>query len=54
MVATQAGVAHLTKVLGEPSPEQVFNQLGLDLRLRQLTSILDWLTECRVILGFEP
>jgi DNA-binding PadR family transcriptional regulator len=54
IVATQAGVAHLAEVLGELSPEQVFNQLGLDLRLRQLTSILEWLTECRAILGFEP
>ncbi len=53
LAATRAGVAHLTEVLGELPPEQVFNQLGLDLRLRQLTSILEWLTECRAILGFE-
>ncbi len=53
IAVTQAGVAHLTEVLGEIPSEQVFSQLGLDLRLRQLTSILEWLTECRAILGFE-
>jgi len=51
---TQAGVSHLTEVLGKLPPDQTFNQLGLDLRLRQLTSILEWLAECRTILGFEP
>ena len=51
---TQAGLARLTTMLAELSPDQTFNQLGLDLRLRQLTLILDWLIECRAILGFEP
>lgn len=54
LAAVQSGMADLTVVLSELPTEQVFNQLGLDLRLRQLTSILDWLTECRAILGFEP
>jgi PadR family transcriptional regulator AphA len=54
IAVTQAGIAHLTAMLAELPPDQVFNQLGLDLRLRQLTSILDWLSECRAILGFEP
>lgn len=54
IAATQSGVAHLTETLNELSSEQVFNRLGLDLRLRQLTSIVEWLTECRAILGFEP
>ena len=51
---TQAGIARLTTVLAELPSDQTFNQLGLDLRLRQLTSMLDWLAECRTILGFEP
>ncbi len=54
IAATRAGVEHLTEVLGELPSEQVFNRFGLDLRLRQLASILEWLTECRAILGFEP
>lgn len=28
-------------------PEQTFNHLGLDLRVRQLHSVCDWLIECR-------
>ncbi len=51
--ATRSAVSNLTAMLGELPTEQVFNQLGLDLRLRQLTSVLDWLTECRSVLGFE-
>lgn len=54
LAATRDAMANLTTRLGELSTEQAFNQLGLDLRLRQLTTILDWLAECRVILGFEP
>jgi hypothetical protein len=27
--------------------EQVYNRMSLDLRLRQLTSVLDWLDECQ-------
>jgi DNA-binding PadR family transcriptional regulator len=51
---TQAGLSRLTEMLAELPSDQVFNQLGLDLRLRQLTSILEWLAECRAILGFDP
>jgi DNA-binding PadR family transcriptional regulator len=50
---TQTGIARLTSVLAELPSDQTFNQLGLDLRLRQLTSVLDWLAECSAILGFE-
>lgn len=53
LAAIQAAMANLTAMLGELPTEQVFNQLGLDLRLRQLSSVLEWLTECRAILGFE-
>jgi PadR family transcriptional regulator, regulatory protein AphA len=28
-------------------PEQAFNRLGLELRIRQLHSVRDWLIECR-------
>ncbi len=53
LTATRDAVANLTTMLGELPTEQAFNQLGLDLRLRQLTSVLEWLAECRAILGFE-
>ncbi len=28
--------------------DQVFNQLGLELRIRQLTSVIAWLEECHL------
>ncbi len=31
----------------EIAADQVFNQLGLELRIRQLTSVIAWLEECR-------
>jgi DNA-binding PadR family transcriptional regulator len=54
IAVTQTGLSRLTEMLAELPQEQAFNQLGLDLRLRQLTSILEWLAECRAILGFDP
>jgi DNA-binding PadR family transcriptional regulator len=53
LAATRDALGQLTVMLGELPTEQVFNQLGLDLRLRQLSSVLEWLTECRAILGFD-
>jgi DNA-binding PadR family transcriptional regulator len=50
---TQAGLAHLTEALAKLPPEQAFNRLGLDLRLWQLASILDWMAECRTILELD-
>jgi PadR family transcriptional regulator, regulatory protein AphA len=34
--------------------EQIFNRLSLQLRIQQLTSILDWLDECRQTIEFQP
>lgn len=48
---TQAGLLRLQEKLADIRPEQTFNRLGLDLRIRQLKSILDWLDECRIALG---
>jgi DNA-binding PadR family transcriptional regulator len=48
----RARLTRLQVVLAELPPHQVFNQLGLKLRVRQLTSLLDWLAECRATL--EP
>ncbi len=44
---TSRGVVRLQKMLAELDPEQVFNRLGLELRINQLSSILDWLDKCR-------
>ena len=42
----RASLVRLQKTLDELPPEQVFSRLGLELRVRQLTSILDWLADC--------
>jgi hypothetical protein len=31
----------------------MFNRLGLNLRIRQLASLLDWLADCRAALGLR-
>ncbi len=53
LVETRAGQARLQNVLIELPHEQTFNRLGLELRVRQLTSILDWLTHCQKELGLD-
>lgn len=51
--ATRQGLSRLKAVYTRLPPGQVFNRLGMDLRIRQLESILDWLEECRAALGEE-
>jgi DNA-binding PadR family transcriptional regulator len=48
---TRAGLERLKARLAETRPGQVFNRLGLDLRVRQLDSILEWLFDCQRELG---
>jgi DNA-binding PadR family transcriptional regulator len=49
----QTNLGRLQDMLVGLPQEQTFNHLGLELRVRQLTSILDWLAECRVTLGLD-
>ena len=42
----RAGVTRLESELDETPEDQRFNRLGLDLRLRQLRSLLGWLKAC--------
>src|SRR5574341_1241872 len=49
----RGGLARLQSLQAELSPDQTFNRLGLDLRIRQLASLLDWLAECRAALGLR-
>ena len=53
IVETRNGLARLQDLLAELPHEQTFNRLGLELRVRQLTSILDWLAQCREVLGLD-
>jgi DNA-binding PadR family transcriptional regulator len=48
---TRLGLDQLEQKLNSLPPEQIINRLGLELRIRQLTSVLDWLEECRIVLG---
>ncbi|UCD42286.1 MAG: PadR family transcriptional regulator [Chloroflexota bacterium] len=48
---TQARLQQLEKLESSQPGEQIFNQLGLDLRIRQLDSILGWLISCQDILA---
>jgi len=45
--ATRLCLERLQARLAEIPPEQVFNRLGLELRTRQMASVLDWLGECQ-------
>jgi PadR family transcriptional regulator, regulatory protein AphA len=47
---TQAGLKRLYATLEELPPEQIFNRLGLELRISQLDSILAWLERCHAAL----
>ena len=41
------GIARLQGQLRELPAEQTVNQLSIELRVRQLTSLLQWLDDCR-------
>jgi DNA-binding PadR family transcriptional regulator len=51
LLSIQEGLTQLQAQLDELPSEQTFNRLGLEFRVRQLTSIAHWLDECRVALG---
>jgi PadR family transcriptional regulator, regulatory protein AphA len=44
--AVQADIDILCRRMAALPPQQVYNQLGLELRIRQLNTILHWLEEC--------
>jgi DNA-binding PadR family transcriptional regulator len=45
----RAGLERLKATLDDHPPEQVFNRLSLEFRLRQLQSVLNWLADCRAL-----
>jgi DNA-binding PadR family transcriptional regulator len=47
VVETSAGLERLKTLLDDIPAEDTFNRLGVDLRVRQLASILEWLSYCR-------
>jgi DNA-binding PadR family transcriptional regulator len=54
MELTQADLKHLRSVQVGLPVNQVYNHLGLDLRIRQLIAILGWLGEVDFLLHNQP
>jgi DNA-binding PadR family transcriptional regulator len=48
---TKDGLERLKTVQAQLLPDQTFNWLGLDLRIRQLSSILEWLDSCHEVIS---
>lgn len=48
---TRAGLERLQLLLDELPQEQTFNRLGLELRIRQMASVLSWLADCQTQLN---
>ena len=49
-LATHKGIAKLIRVKEGIPENQIFNNLAVNLRLKQLGSILDWLEECQDVI----
>ena len=43
----KSSIQHLEDLLAHSSPEQTYNRLSLDLRLRQMKLIQEWMTEIK-------
>jgi DNA-binding PadR family transcriptional regulator len=50
---TRACLAHLQAMLDDLPDDQLFNRMGLELRIRQLGSVIEWLEECGAALGVD-
>ena len=50
MEETQRGLVQLCHKLDNIPDNQTFNRLGLELRVRQLSSVLEWLEYCKTTL----
>jgi DNA-binding PadR family transcriptional regulator len=51
--AVSAGLARLQEALVTMPAGQLFNRLGIELRIRQLTSILGWLADCHTMMEVD-
>jgi len=43
---TRGCLTHLQAMLNDLPVDRMFNRLGLELRIRQLNSVIDWIQEC--------
>jgi PadR family transcriptional regulator, regulatory protein AphA len=46
----RAGLKRLEGEMANTPPDQVYNRLGMDLRLRQLEAVLGWLKQTEIVL----
>ncbi|MFN8528161.1 MAG: helix-turn-helix transcriptional regulator [Anaerolineae bacterium] len=51
---THAALGRLHTMLNDTPESQVFNRMGLELRMHQLTSMVDWLANCQAQLHLLP
>ena len=54
VIETSSGLEQLKSLHSNIPEEQLFNRLGIELRIRQLDSILDWLDSCLVMAASFP
>ncbi|MCK4899741.1 MAG: helix-turn-helix transcriptional regulator [Anaerolineales bacterium] len=54
IVDTRARLQELETLQSSQPTDLIFNRMGLDLRIRQLNSILGWLTSCQETLASSP
>ena len=50
LMQVREGIKHLRKVRASLAVDQIFVRMALDMRIRLLGSIIDWLGECQVLL----
>ena len=53
ILETHTGLKALSDTLDEVPPDQIYNRLSLELRIRHLESTLDWLNDCEKALNFS-
>ncbi len=46
IMETRAGLTRIQVARADLPDDQTFNRLGLDFRVRQLTSVIEWLADC--------
>jgi hypothetical protein len=51
---TRGCLTHLQSMLADLPAEQKINRLGLELRIRQLNSVMDWMLECEQTIQPKP
>jgi DNA-binding PadR family transcriptional regulator len=53
IVSTQEGLSHLQTMLNELPSDQIFNRLGLEFRVQQLSAVIQWLNDSKGKIGSE-